>query len=174
MNNREGRIQPGLAIILAILAIGFLLVNSRGCFWSPDLALHNVGWFGAPWRFLTFTGLLQLILGVWVGVDAQKRGSNGYFWGLLVFFTSIIGLLVYLLWVTDAMEKIGKEVSQAKAQPQTAPTCPSCGGEVEDAFKACPACGTPLTCPGCDKSIRGGWNVCPWCMTKLETAPREG
>ena len=180
MKSQSGRINPGLAIVLAIVAIGFFLITSRGCFWAPGF--HDTRWFGAPWHFLTFSGLLQLILGVWVGVDAQKRGSNGYFWGLLVFFTSIIGLLVYLLWVTDAMEKISREVNQARvqapavaasAEPVTVvdavlPSCPVCGGEVEDDFKACPACGASLCCPGCDKTIRKGWKVCPWCTTRLE------
>ena len=180
MRNQSGRINPGLAIVLAIVAVGFFLINSRGCYWAPGI--HDTRWFGAPWHFLTFSGLLQLILGVWVGVDAQKRGSNGYFWGLLVFFTSIIGLLVYLLWVTDAMEKISQEVNQIKAQAPAAaaaaepvtvvdavlPSCPACGGEVEEGFKACPACGASLRCPGCDKTIRRGWKVCPWCTTRLE------
>ncbi|NIM62836.1 MAG: hypothetical protein GTO30_14685 [Acidobacteria bacterium] len=164
-----------MAIVLAIVAIAFFVVNSRGCYWTPGI--HDTRLIGAPWGFLGFSGLLQLILGVWVGVDAQKRGSNGYFWGLLVFFTSIIGLLVYLLWVTDAMEKISKEVQQAKApaaavEPVTVvdavlPECPACGGEVEDGFKACPACGAALGCSGCGKTIRKGWKVCPWCTTRL-------
>ncbi len=183
MKSQRGRINPGLAIVLAIIAIGFLLVNSRGCYWVPGV--HDTRWFTTPWSFLGFSGLLQLILGVWVGVDAQKRGSNGYFWGLLVFFTSIVGLLVYLLWVTDAMEKISHEVNQVKAHPPGAtaaaapggepvvvdavlPTCASCGGEVEDDFKVCPACGASLRCPGCDKAIRKGWQVCPWCATRLD------
>ncbi len=180
MKSQSGRINPGLAIVLAIVAVGFFLINSRGCYWGPGI--HDTRWFGAPWQFLGFSGLLQLILGVWVGVDAQKRGSNGYFWGLLVFFTSIIGLLVYLLWITDAMEKISHEVNQAKAQTPAAavataepvtvvdavlPSCPACGGEVEEDFKACPACGASLRCPGCDKTIRKGWQVCPWCTTRL-------
>ena len=110
MKNQSGRINPGLAIVLAIVAVGFFLVTSRSCYWAPGI--HDTRWFGSAWGFLGFSGLLQLILGVWVGIDAQKRGSNGYFWGLLVFFTSIVGLLVYLLWVTDAIEKISREVNQ--------------------------------------------------------------
>ena len=182
MKNQSGRINPGLAIVLAIVAVAFFLLNSRGCYWGPGF--HETRWFTTPWSFLGFSGLLQLILGVWVGVDAQKRGSNGYFWGLLVFFTSIVGLLVYLLWVTDAMEKISHEVNQVKAQSPTAstaadpvtvvdavlPGCPACGGEVEEDFKACPACGASLRCPGCDKTIRKGWQVCPWCTTRLDGA----
>jgi len=181
MKSQSGRINPGLAIVLAIVAICFFLITSRGCYWAPGI--HDSRWFGAPWHFLGFSGLLQLVLGVWVGVDAQKRGSNGYFWGLLVFFTSIIGLLVYLLSVTDVMETISHSVNQARTQAPAAatsaepvtvvdavlPSCPICGGEVEDDFKACPACGSSLRCPGCDKTIRKGWKVCPWCTTHLDT-----
>ena len=182
MKNASGRINPGLAIVLAIVAISFFLLNSRGCFWSPDMYIHDTGWFGAPWRLLTLSGLLQLVLGVWVGIDAQRRGSNGYFWGLLVFFTSIVGLLVYLLWVTDAMEKISQEVNAVKTQTPRAdtvveavvPVCPACGGEVEDDFKACPACGAALCCHGCGKTIRMGWKVCPWCTTQLDDQKADG
>ena len=173
-SKQSGRFQPGLAIVIAVVALAFLLVNSRGCYWMPDLMSHNGGWF-SPWRFLTLSGLLQLILAIWVGVDAQKRGSNGYFWGLLVFVTSIIGLLVYLLWITGSMERISEEVHQSRAQAAPGPVvdaavvpgCPSCGGDIEDDFKVCPACGKSLRCPGCDKTIRKGWSVCPWCATGL-------
>jgi uncharacterized membrane protein len=34
---------------------------------------------------------------VWVVRDANKRGKNGTFWGLLTFFLGIIGLIIYLL-----------------------------------------------------------------------------
>jgi hypothetical protein len=181
MSKQSGRINPGLAICLAIVAIGFFLVNSRGCYWGPGV--HDTRWFTTPWSFLGFSGLLQLILSVWVGVDAQKRGSNGYLWGLLVFFTSIVGLLVYLLWITDAMEKISHEVQQARTQTPAAhepatvvdavlPGCPVCGGEIEADFKACPACGASLRCPGCDKTIRKDWKVCPWCTTELDGGSR--
>jgi hypothetical protein len=174
VSRQNGKINPGVAICIALVALAFLLVNSRGCFWTPNLNLYDGPWLGAPWRFLTLSGLLQLILAVWVGLDAQKRGSNGYFWGLLVFVTSIIGLLVYLLWVTDAMEKISQEVHQSRAQTPAGPVvdavvpaCPSCGGDIEDGFKVCPACGKSLRCPGCNKGVRKGWAVCPWCATGL-------
>ena len=174
MKNENGRINPGLAIVLALVAICILLLNSQACFWSPGMYLDHSGWFSMPWRFFSFSALIQLILAVWVGVDAQKRGSNGYFWGLLVFFTSIVGLLVYLLWITDVMEKISRDVNTGRAPAPAAdpvvvdavlPSCPACGGEVEEDFKACPACGASLRCSGCDKPIRKGWKVCPWCTT---------
>lgn len=184
MNRQEGRIHPGLAIVLAIFALSFILLTSRGCWVSPGLYLGDRNWFNVSWHFFTFSGLLQLILAVWVGVDAQKRGSNGYLWGLLVFFTSIIGLLVYLLSITDTIERISDRVNQAQAAPAAAEpaapppgpvvdavvaSCPACGGEIEEGFKACPSCGASLRCPGCDKTIRKGWKVCPWCTMQIDS-----
>ena len=184
MNGQQGRINPGLAILLALVALAFLLLNTRGCMYVPGTHFFENNWFGhgffGPWRFLTVSGLLQLVLAVWVGVDAQKRGSNGYLWGLLVFVTSIVGLVVYLLWLSGTMEKISEGVHRSQAPPAAAEevvvdavvlACPACGGDVEENFKVCPACGKSLRCPGCDKTVREGWTVCPWCATGLGGHP---
>jgi len=50
--------------------------------------------------FLLFIGLivLNIALLVWVARDAKSRGMDGaVLWMLLVFFTSFIGLIIYLL-----------------------------------------------------------------------------
>ena len=91
MKPQKGKIQPGLAIVIAILALAFLLVNTRGCLGLPDFGMHRFDWFGAPWRFLTFSGLLQLVLGVWVadivGLACFSEWST--FWDISFHFAII-------------------------------------------------------------------------------------
>jgi len=56
---------------------------------------------------LLVVGMMQLVLAVFVNVDAHKRGSSEWFYTGLVLFTGIFGILVYLLSRPD--EKIPRE-----------------------------------------------------------------
>jgi hypothetical protein len=69
---------------------------------------------------------LNIALLVWVARDAKARGMDGaVLWMLLVFFTSLIGLVIYLL-----------------SRP-TGPLmrCARCGNSRLVASKVCPHCG---------------------------------
>ncbi|MDQ7053275.1 MAG: zinc ribbon domain-containing protein [candidate division KSB1 bacterium] len=102
---------------------------------------------------------LTLLISIWVFVDAEKRGMNGWLWGLLAFVGSFIGLIVYLL--------------ARSSQPATAPVgsliCPYCSQRVRADFVVCPHCGTSLkpVCPNCRRGIENGWRVCPYCSETL-------
>ena len=108
--------------------------------------------------------LLQLVLSVWVGFDANRREMNGFLWGLLVFFTSVVGLIVYLIVVSTSN---GRAV--AFTPPPATSTCAGCGSSVESRFKVCPYCGRALSseCPGCQRATSPEWKVCPHCATSL-------
>lgn len=69
---------------------------------------------------------LNIALLVWVTRDAKARGMDGaVIWMLVVFFTSVIGLIVYLL-----------------SRPQgVLVTCARCGNKRLAASKTCPHCG---------------------------------
>jgi uncharacterized membrane protein YhaH (DUF805 family) len=75
--------------------------------------------------FLAILALNIAIL-VWVARDAKARGlDNGILWMLLVLFTGIVGLIVYLL-----------------ARPQgNLMVCPNCGNKRLEAAVKCPSCG---------------------------------
>ena len=178
MNRRaeQGRLDTGCAILLAGAAIVVVLLGMRGC---SDGPLFLGGWWGhdtLPFRMfapLSIWGLISACLAVWVGVDANKRGLNGVLWGLLVFFTGIVGLIVYLL-VGPAMQyKNGNDAAPVPpTEPVHAPSsaanrCPTCQAEVNDDYKACPHCGTALQCSHCGKRTRGDWKVCPYCAAPL-------
>lgn len=45
--------------------------------------------------------------------------------------------------------------------------CPSCQSDIQEGWKACPACGNKLPevvkCLSCGKELKAGWKVCPFC-----------
>ena len=77
--------------------------------------------------FIPIIGLaLGIALLVWVARDAKSRGmDSAVLWMLLVFFTNIVGLIVYLL-----------------VRPQgNLVQCPNCGNKRLQASVKCPHCG---------------------------------
>jgi hypothetical protein len=70
--------------------------------------------------------VLDILLLIWVARDAKARGlDNGILWMLLVFFTSFVGLIIYLL-----------------ARPQgDLIECPNCHNKRLQAAVRCPHCG---------------------------------
>ena len=178
LRDERGRLNPGFAIVLGCAAVVLVILGMSGCWSGPFLG----GWLGhnsvpffrlfAP---ISIWGLISAGLAVWVGIDANKRGLNGVLWGLLVFFTGIVGLIVYLL-VGPAMQHrngdapgpaIGDPVQPEQPAPSTGNRCPKCAGEINDDYKACPLCGTALKCGHCGEPTRGDWKVCPYCTAPL-------
>ena len=180
MNRRaeRGRLDTGCAILLAGAAIVMALLWMGSCSGGP-LFLGN--WWGhdsipffrifAP---ISIWGLISAGLAVWVGIDASKRGLNGVLWGLLVFFTGIVGLIVYLLVGPAMQQRNGEHAAPVQpAEPAHAPTpaanrCPTCQAEINVEYKACPYCGTALQCGHCGKRTGGDWKVCPYCTAPLQ------
>lgn len=157
----SGRMHPGVALVLAVFGAAVLIMSARGCLLSPPWHDWNVFWnFGALGGSGLFGiwGLIQIGLAIWVGMDASARGSNGWLWGLLVFFTPVVGLVVYLILVSGCVHGNG-----AGFFPRGLRDCPSCGKPVRSDFKLCPYCGQSHTCTGCGKPLEAEWKVCPFC-----------
>jgi tetrahydromethanopterin S-methyltransferase subunit D len=72
--------------------------------------------------------VLSIALLVWVARDAKNRGmDNAVMWMILVFFTSFIGLIIYIF-----------------SRPQgNLVECPSCKNKRLQASAKCPHCGNP-------------------------------
>ncbi len=49
-------------------------------------------------------GIIGCLLGIWVYKDAKKRELNAPAWFIIVLLTSIIGLIVYLLYRKKKVE----------------------------------------------------------------------
>ena len=89
------RIDGGSILLAAAICLLFFWMLSQGACWSlgsGSWSLHN-GILGT----LGFMSLLQVALAIYVGFDAHRRGMHGFLWGALVLFTSIVGLVVYLI-----------------------------------------------------------------------------
>jgi rRNA maturation endonuclease Nob1 len=53
--------------------------------------------------------------------------------------------------------------------------CQNCKVNVQDDFRFCPSCGSPVVlrsvCPGCGKEIGAGWAACAHCGYKFTNQP---
>ena len=185
--SEAGRLDGRMAIVLAIIGAALLLFPVRGCFYSlpwmnrinmQGISLTQWGWPGwHAYGLLGIWGLIQIVLAVWVGVDANRRGHNGILWGLLVLVTPIIGLIVYLLVVQGMAQRIGAVAATPAAAPAAAPAavppekagprCPGCGATIDSEFKVCPYCEASLACNSCGKKVQPDWLVCPYCRTAI-------
>jgi hypothetical protein len=185
---------PTALIIVGILLVLLVMVLYGGCFSGWMLGAVRLPWqwhhggsrlvaFLPTFTLFSFGFLIQTALAIWVGIDANKRGMNGLLWGLLVFITFVVGLIVYLIVVAQPTQaaqaappgapppSVGAAPSQPGAPDPAAVRCDECGGSLEPSFRTCPYCGAALggRCPGCERPTRKDWKVCPYCSTALET-----
>ena len=192
---QRGRSGAGLIVLLALGALIVMALGMRSCvFELPGMSfmdrhsfLTNFAWFG-PYSLFGLGGLIQIGLAIWVGMDAERRGMNGWLWGLLVLFTFIVGLLVYLIvgqsmgprpagttFARAASPFVETVPRAAHAPPRPDPpssvhasgTCPGCRADVLPDYKICPHCGSSLRCRECNETLRGGWKLCPQCGTPI-------
>ena len=100
--------------------------------YDPGLAFW--GLTGAMCIIPIIAIIIGIVLAVWVYKDAQKRGSSGALWLIIVLFTGIIGLIIWLV----VRPPIGGE---KKAAASSERRCPNCGRAIPDDARTCPYCG---------------------------------
>jgi len=174
----------GLFVVFLTIAmfLGAFGLSFRGMMWGPLGGDHHWLRIGPVFGLLGLGTLLQIVLAFWVGMDANRRGMNGLLWGLLVLFTFVVGLLVYLIVAQTAGNGPKEQVvaggatsavpaTVARGREHDAHACGQCGGKVEAGFRVCPFCGAALAagCPSCAKPVEAGWKVCPYCSTALNS-----
>ena len=113
--------------------------------------------------FWTFFVITMIIVGVilfvlyiklliWVYRDAQKRNMDEVIWLLIVFFTGLIGLIIYLIVRDPLMAKKTEQAPEPKT-PQPEPKteekrdvryCSACGSPVTEKAEFCSLCGEKL------------------------------
>jgi hypothetical protein len=162
----------GLAILVLVFLAAFTFINPMFRFSCSRMLMHDFlgleSGAGTAMLFhhdgiarmvpLLIMSVLWAAVALWTYYDAERRGMSGLLWGLLVFFGSIVGLIIYLIVRSTS----GPETDLVPAHTAK---CPSCAKPVQSAFVACPHCGTSLSkkCGHCGKQAEPDWRVCPYC-----------
>jgi hypothetical protein len=76
--------------------------------------------------------IIAILIAIWVYRDAEKRGSSGVLWLIIVILTGIIGLIIWLV--------VRPPVGGAPKQAAVDRRCPNCGRAIPMDAKACPYC----------------------------------
>jgi hypothetical protein len=132
---------------LLMILLGLMILSLSA---SAVIAQDPYNWDSefqdAQWAWLGLTGFLCVIpilwliiavlIGIWVYRDAEKRGSSGILWLIIVFVTGIIGLII---WLIVRPPVGGKKTSPAQAASDR--RCPECGRAIPEDAKVCPYCG---------------------------------
>jgi len=127
---------------------------------------HHMGTWFWPWAgFAGFFGLIFLFFWVmviiWVYRDAERRGMEGALWAIIVFFTHIVGLIIY------AIVRSGKPVKQEAPKPPPAEAKPSAQAAPPATAPNVAQPMRPAACSRCGKEIQREWLICPFCGEKI-------
>lgn len=82
--------------------------------------------------------LVWTALSVAVGIHAMDRDRSGFLWGLLTFFTGLIGLLIYAVVAGSAADTVDDD------EPERRRRCPACATSHDGTPNYCGECGEPL------------------------------
>jgi len=104
-----------------------------------------------------FSCCINILIGVWVYKDAEKRNmDNPAVWLAVVLLGGCIGCIVYLIvrepkphYSTDTYNPPTTSIEATSNQPSYQQStsmnyCPNCGGKVEEGTKYCNHCGYEL------------------------------
>ena len=125
---------------LAIALMGILLTMAVATVASAaddnpyDLSANDAGiLFGLGIAYCIVVAIIFVIgilIAIWVYKDAEKRGSSGVLWLIIVILTSIIGLIIWLV----VRPPIGGK------KPESERRCPNCGRPIPMDARICPYC----------------------------------
>ncbi len=134
-NSKKLAIMALACIVLSVAVAAVVSAQDEWDYYGEDYIAPGLFWglTGA----LCFIPILVLIIGIvlaiWVYKDAQKRGSSGALWLIIVLLTGIIGLIIWLV----VRPPIGGEKSAASSDRR----CPNCGRGIPNDARTCPYCG---------------------------------
>jgi hypothetical protein len=159
------RIDGGSILLAIVICVLFFYVLRTGA--GFGLGISNWSWHHPLLQSLWILSLIQIALAIYVGLDANRRGMQGFLWGALVFFTSIVGLVVYLIVCSGVFNQPQTTV---QTERRSGTECGSCRSPIKPEYKICPYCGEELnrSCAGCGEPLMSGWKVCPHCGRSKE------
>jgi RNA polymerase subunit RPABC4/transcription elongation factor Spt4 len=117
---------------------------------------------------------------IWTFRDIRSRTRDIFaqlLAALMVLLFGPIGLMIYfLLRPRETLDQIYDRQLEQEALLQDIEeqrACPQCHRPIEDDFRLCPYCRTPLKkpCSHCGRLLHLEWDVCPYCGTEA-TTPR--
>jgi len=80
--------------------------------------------------------IVFILIAIWVYKDAEKRGSSGILWLLIVIVLGLIGIIIWLV----VRPPIGGKPGQQQQQQGQGRVCPSCGRPIPMDAQVCPYC----------------------------------
>ncbi len=131
LNIRKTSLLVAIGLVLSI-AISTVATAQ----WEPDFNDEAAAGAFFGLAFLTciipiIWLVIAIIIAIWVYRDAEKRGSSGALWLIIVIITGIIGLIIWLV----VRPPVGGEKKQGSGR-----TCPNCGRPIPMDARVCPYC----------------------------------
>ena len=143
--NRKITLLILLAICMALFA--FLSVEAQTDPYDYDWGGYNEEAAGLAFlggMFCIVGGIvwfiIAILIAIWVYRDAERRGSSGALWLIIVLITGIIGIIIWLI----VRPPIGGKPASAAGAPAQGDTvdrrCPNCGRAIPNDARVCPYC----------------------------------
>ena len=140
MNISKKLIYLALAGIVLTLFTSMTAIAQYGNEWPDTTTADEVAFFGgAMCIFAVVMLVIGILIAIWVYKDAEKRGSSGALWLVIVIFTGIIGLIIWLV----VRPPLGGNPQQGGMGSNR--NCPNCGRPIPMDAQVCPYCGKNFT-----------------------------
>ncbi|MDH7507188.1 MAG: zinc-ribbon domain-containing protein [Candidatus Thermoplasmatota archaeon] len=117
--------------ILFSLIISTLASAADYTYTSVDQGIFGLG--GLICGVIIVIWIIFILIAIWVYKDAEKRGSSGVLWLIIVIITGIIGIIIWLI--------VRPPIGGRLQQPGTGRICPNCGRPIPMDARICPYCG---------------------------------
>ena len=138
MNKSKKLTIYALAFILMSVAISATVIADNGFNYEWDIT-SEAGWlFGMTFAlciiFFVIWFIIFIVIAIWVYKDAEKRGSSGALWLIIVIITGIIGIIIWLI----IRPPIG---GRSQGSIGRIEVCLNCGRAIPSDDQICPYCG---------------------------------
>ena len=118
----------GILLTMAISTVANAADNPYD--YSNQAAWSLFGFGAVVCAVIIVVWVIFILIAIWVYRDAEKRGGNGILWLIIVIFTGIIGIIIWLV----VRPPIGGK------KPESERRCPNCGRPIPMDARVCPYC----------------------------------